>query len=453
VPNIDYYDTNESFCLADIMKIKRWGFNVVRLGVMWAGVMPNENQVNYTYLQQIEQIINMLGEQDIRTIVDVHQDDLNEHFCGQGMPDYLLKYIPSSKAFPQPVKKSIGVDTNGVPLGEECKKTMFALYYFTEAVGTAFDALYTPGNRLHDDFLKFWDVVSHKFANNSNILGYELINEPFFGNIAGDYKKIIPKNSERKYLQPFYDEISNIIRKNDKTRVLFFEPVPFEVGNTALEHGPGGSGQTNLQAYSYHVYCPFMNSKGTISMPKFCQFVDRVQYQSKIKDLKSLGTAGMLTEFGCVNEEDSSLSDLKYMCSLADSYMQGFVYWNYKPYHDITTYNFEAEGLYYPDGLLMAKKVKALSRTYPQQIAGVPISYNFNDETNEFTLLYKVTSTLQKNTKLYINREMRYQKGANIVVNSTNIDIISSNTSNIVNLQHRQIVIGEWVHVKVTSNS
>ena len=82
-------------------------------------------------------------------------------------------------------------------------------------------------------------------------------------------------------------------------------------------------------------------------------------------DWKKLKGAGILSEFGCVNEHNKSLEDITYMCDLVDEHMQSFAYWNYKPYHDLTTHNFVSEGMYYNDGLLFEKKARAMSRTYP----------------------------------------------------------------------------------------
>lgn len=97
IPIIDYYDSNDSFSMVDMLRIKSCGFNVVRLGVMWAGVMPlppngtyidadgklkDNYYINNTYLSEIERIVGMLGDLGIYSILDMHQDVLNRHFCG-----------------------------------------------------------------------------------------------------------------------------------------------------------------------------------------------------------------------------------------------------------------------------------------------------------------------------------------------------------------------------------
>src|SRR3990167_2706406 len=66
-------------------------FNVVRLGVMWPGVMPTSGTVNATYLQVMRGIVDMLGARGIYTIVDLHQDVFSRKFCGEGAPDWLVE--------------------------------------------------------------------------------------------------------------------------------------------------------------------------------------------------------------------------------------------------------------------------------------------------------------------------------------------------------------------------
>lgn len=53
--------------------LQSWGFNVIRLGVMWPGVSVAEGQYNQTYLNIMNNLITKLGSYGIYTIVDCHQ--------------------------------------------------------------------------------------------------------------------------------------------------------------------------------------------------------------------------------------------------------------------------------------------------------------------------------------------------------------------------------------------
>ena len=50
----------------------KWGFNFVRLGVMWEAVEVAPGVYNDTYLDEIELLINKLGQNGIYTLVDAH---------------------------------------------------------------------------------------------------------------------------------------------------------------------------------------------------------------------------------------------------------------------------------------------------------------------------------------------------------------------------------------------
>ena len=49
------------------------GLNVVRLGWMWSGFNPNEGYFNTTYAAEIQKNVDLLAEQGVYTLLDMHQ--------------------------------------------------------------------------------------------------------------------------------------------------------------------------------------------------------------------------------------------------------------------------------------------------------------------------------------------------------------------------------------------
>lgn len=45
-------------------------------------------------------------------------------------------------------------------------------------VGRAFQNLYSNVNGIRDHFAAFWQHVAQRFQNETNLLGYEILNEP-----------------------------------------------------------------------------------------------------------------------------------------------------------------------------------------------------------------------------------------------------------------------------------
>jgi endoglycosylceramidase len=68
----------------------KWGFNFVRLGVMWEAVERSPGVYNATYMQAVNDLINKLGNRGIYTMVDAHQDVFARSICGEGMPTFYI---------------------------------------------------------------------------------------------------------------------------------------------------------------------------------------------------------------------------------------------------------------------------------------------------------------------------------------------------------------------------
>ena len=73
-------------------RMKNWGFNVVRLGIIWEAVETAPGVYNHTYLSEIEELVNRLAEKGIYSIIDTHQDLFSRMLCGEGVPMF---YNPS----------------------------------------------------------------------------------------------------------------------------------------------------------------------------------------------------------------------------------------------------------------------------------------------------------------------------------------------------------------------
>lgn len=77
----------------DIDNLVNWGFNFVRLGVMWEAVETSPGIYNDTYLTEVDALITKLGNKGIYTLVDAHQDVMARAICGEGMPNFYAKQI------------------------------------------------------------------------------------------------------------------------------------------------------------------------------------------------------------------------------------------------------------------------------------------------------------------------------------------------------------------------
>ena len=71
----------------------KWGFNFVRLGVMWEAVEVSVGVYDTNYLDNVNILVNQLGEAGIYTLIDVHQDLWARTNCGEGMPNFYARRV------------------------------------------------------------------------------------------------------------------------------------------------------------------------------------------------------------------------------------------------------------------------------------------------------------------------------------------------------------------------
>lgn len=60
---------------------------------MWEAVEAAPGQYNDTYLDEVETLINKMGDAGIYSLVDAHQDVLARVICGEGMPNFYAKQV------------------------------------------------------------------------------------------------------------------------------------------------------------------------------------------------------------------------------------------------------------------------------------------------------------------------------------------------------------------------
>jgi endoglycosylceramidase len=88
VPDTVTFDPYMSYTEKDAAALESVGLNVIRLGVMWAGVEPQRATFNQTYLDQIAKIVNISAAHGVYSLFDMHEDVLSEKFCGEGTPSW-----------------------------------------------------------------------------------------------------------------------------------------------------------------------------------------------------------------------------------------------------------------------------------------------------------------------------------------------------------------------------
>lgn len=263
LPSTEKFDSTESLSRDDAELMRSWGFNVVRLGVMWPGLEPNiRGQYDYQYLDNVQQVVQILADASIYVLLDLHQDLWHREYCGEGVPDYLQSACQTlepndTQPFPLPaVNTTYPDDAAGVPAIESCLSVMFATYYMSAEVGAGFQCLYDNKAESWEAIGGYWREVVKKFSKATNVLGYELINEPWAGDVYDKRRNLLPQYAEKNYLAPLYSYLHDVIREIDLQKIIFFEGLTIDFWPNGFEEGPGGPEFNDRQALAYHIYCP-----------------------------------------------------------------------------------------------------------------------------------------------------------------------------------------------------
>lgn len=458
IPITDHFDPQMSLCDEDIADLKDWGFNFIRLGVMWQAVETSPQVYNTTYLAEINTLINKLGAAGIYTLVDAHQDVFSRQLCGEGVPDFYATDLDHSCNY-GPLAEVLGLlgvcrtmksfkleyDQEGMPTIESCLENMFSDYYTTAEAASAFANLYNNVNGLRYRFLDYWDIVTNTFKDNPYVLGYDPINEPLIANFWKDLTLLLPGKFDREVLQGLYQDFNSVVRRNTKDQIIFFEPTQLDllplfgghVFHVGFDETPGGSAYDAYQILNDHTYCCQANpsvcktGEPLLSDAKMCRKFHERRLKVRSHDAKKLGVGLIISEFGACSASDACVAEITSVTDVCDEHLVSWAYWMFKGYYDYTTSGSYSEGLYSQDGSLQINKLKALTRTYISAFQGVPKEVSFNSTSSAFQAVYEVDPNIQAPTVLVLNQPLHYPNGYSYSIhNSAGLEPQVQETSN-----------------------
>ena len=440
-PSMGAFDPSDSLCEEDVNNMYQWGFNMVRLYASWEGVEPVKGQRNETYVQVLQDLVSLLWQKKIYTLLDAHQDSFSRKFCGEGVPLWATLNTGAEK-FASPIIDDIVYDdATGLPDLTSCLQHPFGEFYFSDAVNKGFQSLYDNQDGIADHFADSWAMVAKAFVGNDAILGYEIINEPWLGDIYSDPMLLLKQGlADSKNLMPLYEKVSAAIRKVDDQHMIFYEPSPATIYPTGFQSGPGGPEYNDRNVFSYHIYCTDVKQNGDPKSQVICDTEDTTFMEIRVNEAKRLGGGAFMTEWGANSNETSGLRQIDALTGYADDYLQSWTYWQFKWYRDYTTQNHppQGESLYDQDGNLELNKLRKLSRTYAPIIAGRPILMSFNPNTAAFVLEYAIDKTVSQNdSEIYLNEALHYPNGFTISIKPENAASVVQTEKNRLTIKHQ----------------
>ncbi len=446
LPTLDKFDPFNSLSEEDIHLMKKFGFNLVRFGVIWESVERSEGMYDFEHLEKVEAIVNLLGRNGIWVLLDAHQDMFSRLFCGEGVPHFYAKKLTHETEcksnFLSRMMRLLGAciplktfnwryDEDGLPLIEDCR-TGFLKFHQSPELTTIYSSFYKNEMGIQDKFISFWKVMAQKFKDNPYIIGYDLWNEPWPGDLWSDVRSMMPGHSDHYQVLPFYQKLDSEIRKVYPEYISFFESVPFPDtlpffgGHVAggFTETPAGEFHNDKQVLNLHSYCcqakanvcetgePNLEDAKTI-----CPLFHQHKINSHMKSARKLGVPLIITEFGACSNSEACYEEMKGFIEAAESEHVSWAYWMYKPFGDhTTTAEAHTEGIFLDNGQTQDYKIRALTRPYFQAFQGTPLSSNFNINSSLFSARFIYDKNIEMPNVLYFNAEFFYPKGLTISV-------------------------------------
>lgn len=182
----------------DLIKLRKMGINSVRFLVIWEAIEPEKGKFNEEYIKQVGEKIKLFKKYNIMVILDFHQDLFSRMFGGDGAPKWAVVDNPDIK---------------------NITDSVWYLNYLNKDVIDSFDKFWND-DELQNHYLQSMFFLIKEFKNDKNIIGIDLINEPYMGSASNAFfeKKILPK---------FYKKLILEIQKIAPEKLIFYEPSSF----------------------------------------------------------------------------------------------------------------------------------------------------------------------------------------------------------------------------------
>ncbi|BEK91405.1 hypothetical protein GCM10010198_31340 [Nocardia seriolae] len=380
VNNVDkeppYVEPGDGLTLTadDAALLARHGFNTVRLGVSFDGLMPTKGVVDTAYLDRIAGVVDVLAQYGIHTLLDNHQDGLSKVWGGNGFPEWAIHARPGGG------EPNVG----------------FPLYYLMPSMNQGWDEVWNNSYGVLDYLGEALGALAARVSGHPGALGIELLNEPWPGSaFLSCYPNGCP-GFDVKY-QAAMQKLTDAVRGRNGELMVLWEPnvtwnetMPTNLGQNPPITAPD-------IAFAPHDYCIPSQLAIYMGLPAFLRGLCPPQQGKTWGNIDAFTARThlptLVTEFG-----DGDAAVLRNTLIRADERFVSWQYWHYAS-------RFGAGGPK-PDPFT-GDVGKQLVRTYPRATAGTPGRMIFDADTGDFAYRYTPRAGT---TEIYVS-DVHYPDG------------------------------------------
>ena len=410
--------------------LREIGFNLVRLGVIWDGLEPEPGVYDEEYLARLEEQVSAYAELGFYVVLDMHQDLYSARYS-DGAPEW-------------------ATITDGLP--EPGEVAVWSDAYMSPAVQRAFNHFWAndpapDGVGLQDHFAACWRVLAERLGDRPEVLGYDLLNEPFPSPIAhqvyqallsafsqlesritgrpprpleevlelyGDvrarvealkllddehlYRELVSaaepyvKRFDGEVLMRFYERVARAIRSATPRGVIFMEDsyfcnagVPSGITPLTLR-----GRREPLQAYAPHVYdlvidTPYIATHASEKRVK-------VIIESKRRTQERLNIPVVVGEWGAFSSHRGIRRHCTFLLNTFDRLGWSWTYWAWEPHFTET------------------EAAELLARPYPAAVAGRLASYSYDATRGVFRMEWVADPSIEAPTLIRLPRSLEWRE-------------------------------------------
>lgn len=410
--------------------MQSWGVNCIRLGFTWAAIEPEPGAYSEACLQYLERHVAWAGKYGIHVVLDMHQDLYSMRFSN-GAPEWATL-------------------TDDQPHMADSKVWSEA-YVTSPAVQRALDNFYAnrtgPGGiGLQERYAAAWRKVASRFAGNTTVVGYDLMNEPYAGSVvpqamqillestaaemnrSGEAKPIdaagvgalwatpagradllarladptvyarvidaaqpVYQQFEKQHLMPLFQRVANAIREVDGNHIIFLETNGAANRGifSAIEPLTRAGARDPRQAYAPHGYDLVTD---TAEVATAADARVGLIFARHAMTARRLAMPMLVGEWGAYYGNANARPAAEFICRQFEQIRCGDLYWAMEP-------DLEKQAMF-----------PAFCRPYPMAVSGILLSYRANPVDHAFTFTWREQGSVRGETRVFLPKAYAGQK-------------------------------------------
>ncbi|NLG45660.1 cellulase family glycosylhydrolase [Gordonia sp. (in: high G+C Gram-positive bacteria)] len=293
---------------ADFNQIASYGFNVVRLGISWSALEPTRGQYDEDYVRQIRTAVDQAADVGLYTVIDMHQDG------------WSAAPTPEGENCRPGTEPMWGYD--GAPawatVDDGAPRCQFTGRDISPAGDRAFENFYHNTDGIQDHLVRAWGRIGEEFGNDPAVAGFDLLNEPGFGESAPVTTTVL--------LGRFYGRAIDALRDAGARQLVFFEPSLLWSGMAFEATVPADFTRDGNIVFAPHLYAESITMDRSLGLPPFVG-IER-GFELAARAAERLGVPLWSGEYGYWG--DDRIGRLARYAATEDEFRIGGVYWVWK---------------------------------------------------------------------------------------------------------------------------